>query len=367
MELSIGFLAFLLASASAEFIPSTDTEDGLIAAHILFRHGNRTIEDSIYDSNPYGNESLYAPYGYNQLSKEGKRTEYRLGQMFKERYGSLVGSKYLLDLIEARSTVTERTKMSMLLVLAGLFPPDSELQWEEQLGTIWQPIPYSTYDYDKVLYGRKVCTNYKPAYKKYVKTDEILEILKPYQEMFDYLTEKTGQDIQKAKKAADLYIELITQIAYGYPVEDWFYEYQEAMFNITVLNYRLMAGKKKLKRLSTGYFLQKIIEDTENKILEPNSSTKLYLYAAHEKNIATLLVTLDVFDDSIPTFGSHVFIELHRISGVYGFKFYYQNYKQAEAVLLKIPGCEEFCPLATFKTIVADWIPESDDYCELDV
>lgn len=46
----------------------------------------------------------------------------------------------------------------------------------------------------------------------------------------------------------------------------------------------------------------------------------MFLYSAHETNIALLLVTLDIFDDQIPTFGSYVIIEVHRVDGVYGFK-----------------------------------------------
>lgn len=39
-------------------------------------------------------------------------------------------------------------------------------------------------------------------------------MLEPYQEMFDYVTEKSGLEIQKAKKAADLYIELLIQVSW---------------------------------------------------------------------------------------------------------------------------------------------------------
>ncbi|ENN80100.1 hypothetical protein HUJ04_013057 [Dendroctonus ponderosae] len=356
------FVAFLAsASASCLSLPPR-TENTLVLVHTLFRHGNRTIEDNIYPTNPYGNESFYAPYGYYQLTKEGRKTEFKIGAALRERYGSFLGSEYNINLIDARSTVANRTKMSMLLVLASLFPPTGELVWNEDL--LWQPIPYNTFDNDKELYGRKVCSNYKKAYKKLIKTDAVLEQLEPYQEMFDYVSEHSGLEIQKAKKASDLYVELLTQKAYGYPLEDWFYTYEKEMLRITMLSYRLMAGTTKLKRLSTGYFLRKVIEDTETRIVNPHSPTKLYLYSAHEKNIANLLVTLDLFDDALPAFGSYIIIEVHLIDGVYGFKFFYQNYKEAEPVLLTIPGCADFCPVETFKGIVSDFLPE-DSYCEL--
>ncbi|XP_066150276.1 venom acid phosphatase Acph-1-like [Euwallacea fornicatus] len=364
LVLLVPVLACLLVSPMANSACVLGEPEGLVLTHILFRHGNRTIEDNIYDTNPYGNESFWEPYGYDQLTQEGRRTEYNLGQAFRKRYDDLLGPDYHYDKIEARSTITDRTKMSLMLVLASLFPPTNKFDWNDNLK--WHPVPFSTFDYDKELYGRKVCTNYDTWYKKYVKTDEVLALLKPYQDMFDYVTTKSGKEIQKAKKVAKLYIEMLAQSFYGYPLEDWFYTYEQQLFNVTVLNYRLMAGKKKLKRLSTGYLLRKIIQDTESRISDVDSPTKMFLYSAHEKNIATLLVTLDMFDDMIPTFGSYVLMEVHRIDGVHGFKFYYQNYIEAEPKLLVMPGCEEFCPFDTFKELVADFLPEDDAYCELD-
>lgn len=252
--------------------------------------------------------------------------------------------------------------MSILLVLASLFPPTKDLLWKDDL--IWQPVPYNTFDYDKELEGRKVCTNYKDAFDKLEKSDEVKKEMKPYQEVFDYLSNKTGDKIQKPKKVADLYVELLTQAAYGYPLPEWMGKYSEQMYNLTMYTYNLMAYNKELRKLSSGYFLRKIIDDTEYLIKNPNSPTKMYLYAAHEKNIATLLVTLEVFNDQIPTFGSYVTMEVHKINNVYGFKFYYQNYRAQEPMLLKIPGCNDFCQLSTFKNFVSKYIPD-DDECDL--
>lgn len=77
-----------------------------------------------------------------------------------------------------------------------------------------------------------MCTNYKTKYKKYVKTEEVLEMLEPYQEMFDYVSEKTGLEIQKAKKAADLYIELLVQVSWMVQLNFFL----ESIIKITVLH-----------------------------------------------------------------------------------------------------------------------------------
>lgn len=44
----------------------------------------------------------------------------------------------------ARSTDFDRTKMTALLVLAGIYPPPTVQKWDEDLN--WMPIPY---DFEK--------------------------------------------------------------------------------------------------------------------------------------------------------------------------------------------------------------------------
>lgn len=55
--------------------------------------------------------------------------------------------------------------------------------------------------------------------------------------------------------------------------------------------------------------------DTDNK--------KIYLYSAHENNLAVQLLLLDVFYPHVPPFGSYIIYELHKINGIYGFKVSY--------------------------------------------
>lgn len=64
---------------------------------------------------------------------------YEVGQSLKKRYGAFLGDLYTPGLIEARSSDYARTKASLLLVLAGLFPPVSVEEWNDSLQ--WQPIP----------------------------------------------------------------------------------------------------------------------------------------------------------------------------------------------------------------------------------
>lgn len=356
------FLALIVTFVTTHSIPPVGSDsDELLLVHVLFRHGNRAIEDNIYTGNPYGDESFYQPFGYGQLTNEGKRTEYKIGQELRSRYDSFLGDEYNINLIDARVDGANRTKMSLLMVTASLFPPSGDLLWNNSIN--WQPVPYNTYDVDKELAGHKVCTNYKKDYKKLIKTDEIQAKLVQYQDMFEYVSNHTLLDISKPKKASDLYGELLTQQLYGYPLEDWTNKYIAQLKQITLDNYGFMTYKKKLKRVISGFLIRKIIADTESKISDL-PQTKMYLYSGHEKNVASLLSTLGFsLPDTIP-FGGYVLIEVHRIDGIYGIKLYYQNYAEEDPTLMTIPGCSEFCPLDDFKNIVSDYIPDDTD-CEL--
>lgn len=69
--------------------------------------------------------------------------------MLRQKYGSFLGDIYTPDLVKAYSTDFDRTKMTALLVLAGLFPPSKSQKFNENLS--WMPIPYN-YDKDKYDY-----------------------------------------------------------------------------------------------------------------------------------------------------------------------------------------------------------------------
>lgn len=77
----------------------------------------------------------------------GKRRGYQLGKFIRQRYGSqglnLISSLYIHDEILVRSTDKDRTKMMSLVAMAAVYPPELEQQWDEGIGKIWQPVPYT--------------------------------------------------------------------------------------------------------------------------------------------------------------------------------------------------------------------------------
>jgi len=59
--------------------------------------------------------------------------------MLRQRYNNFLGSTYYPRDIYAVSTDIDRTKMSLQLMLAGLYPPDTAQLWNPDLP--WLAIP----------------------------------------------------------------------------------------------------------------------------------------------------------------------------------------------------------------------------------
>lgn len=73
----------------------------------------------------------------------GKLLEYDLGKWVRQRYADLLmGKPYRYDRILVNSSDVDRTLMSAELFLAGMFPPDVEEMWTNEIR--WQPIPVHT-------------------------------------------------------------------------------------------------------------------------------------------------------------------------------------------------------------------------------
>lgn len=69
---------------------------------------------------------------------------FTLGKSLRKRYNKFLGEIYTPETVLAQSTDFDRTKMSVLLALAGLFPPAESQKWSDQLN--WLPIPF---EYDR--------------------------------------------------------------------------------------------------------------------------------------------------------------------------------------------------------------------------
>lgn len=68
---------------------------------------------------------------------------YKLGQYLGKRYAGFLGKSPNSE-VYIRSSGSDRCLQSVQLVMAGLYPPTHRWQWDNDLGTVWQPFPIQT-------------------------------------------------------------------------------------------------------------------------------------------------------------------------------------------------------------------------------
>lgn len=77
----------------------------------------------------------------NVITKTGKKRAYQLGQILRNRYDSFLGDVFYQPNVYAQSTMIARTKTSLQLVHAGLYPPAEIQIWNPLLP--WQPMDFT--------------------------------------------------------------------------------------------------------------------------------------------------------------------------------------------------------------------------------
>ncbi|XP_019870445.1 venom acid phosphatase Acph-1 isoform X2 [Aethina tumida] len=300
-----------------ELKPMSDQEASTLRlVHILFRHGDRTnVSRHSYPNDPFKNET-YHPFGPGELTKKGKIKSLRLGKALRERYDKFLGKDWNSEVVEAWSSDTGRSKMTLLLVLARLFPPQEEEILEEGLN--WQPIPYShkPLSKDNMFFGI-INPNFKKLYSDYEQGNEVQTTMNDYKDIIEFIKLHAGYKNPTLFDMFALYGTLLTQ---------------------------------------------KVVDECKLKISgKMNENRKIYLYSGHDVNIGHLLNTLEVYKPHIPPYNAYFIFELHEIEGVYGVKLFYQDYSSREPQLLQLPGCEDFCPFDQFVNAIKEYFPEKNE------
>ncbi|XP_030762850.1 venom acid phosphatase Acph-1-like isoform X2 [Sitophilus oryzae] len=297
----------------------------------------------------------------------GKVTEYNLGYELRNRFDSFLETSWNINYVDTRSTDVNRTKMSAELVLASLYPARLSQIWSS---LFWLPIPYNYYPYteDKEIYPWGACSTYwNSLVNSAMSSSNISTYFSTrYKKMITIMEAYTDITIT-AYSAYTLYFGFATQDELGLTLEDWTsLVYPEPLHSAAVDFYYINTNTTALRRISAGYLLKKILSDTADKIngtISP-STRKVFLYSAHELNVASMLLSLEVYNvTTIAPYGSYVLFELHEIDEVYGIKLFYQFYEEDDPVPVKLTGCDYFCPYDTFYSLVEDLLPESDSDC----
>uniref|UniRef100_A0A6P7FGS5 acid phosphatase n=1 Tax=Diabrotica virgifera virgifera TaxID=50390 RepID=A0A6P7FGS5_DIAVI len=345
------------------YIYDTDT---LLLVTALFRHGNRTVERTQYErypNDPY-KDLDYFPTGIGQLTKNGRKRAFQIGRRLRKRYRQFLGDVFYPEIVAAQSTNLDRTKMTLELVLAGLFPPSKDDEISKELQG-WQPISfnYLPLAQDPALMPY-FCPKFKTEYKKAVQSPNNKLVFGRNNKIFKYISDNTGVNVTDFEAVNRVFLGFQAKEDLGLKLPDWLKSiYPDPMDKMSAKYYYQLTGTNELKKMFAGNFLQQVLENIKRKMAANDGKfgKKIYLYSAHEFNVAALLASLGVYNNHTPNYGSYIIIELHVKGGVPGIKLFWENWDGRGPTLLKLSGCQTLCPLTKFVELISNIVPEEGE------
>ncbi|CAK1588911.1 unnamed protein product [Parnassius mnemosyne] len=349
----------------------------LLLAFVVNRHGERTPDaDELSLSNEQEKlKELTSIEGLEGLTNLGKRTAFQIGKFIRQRYGSeglkLLSNIYLQDEISLRSTNKERTKMTAEVAMAGLYPPEAAQQWDDGLGKVWQPVPYTAVPLaEDYLRYYSNCKKFKQLMEK-AKKESIHNEFAEFSDLIPTLKTETGRNFTENPLLFQTINDLFrSQVALGLGVPQWAKPLLTRLSEASRLAYRLYYKTDEMKKIGGGVLLNDFIS-AANEIIAGKTVTKRFrLYSAHDFNIGALMDVTKVVNSEqiLPEYGSLFAIELYKSKSNGEFTVmpvYLPKAGESEAQYLHFTGCENnnYCNYKHFADISKKYLlPEKEFY-----
>ncbi|KAJ8721048.1 hypothetical protein PYW08_006513 [Mythimna loreyi] len=347
----------------------SNEEPELMFALVVNRHGERSpdVDELSLSDQQELILNLTALEGPEGLTNVGKRRAYQIGKYYRQRYGyqghKLISNLYLRDEISIRSTDKERTKMTIQVAMAACYPPEPEQQWDEGLGKLWQPVPYTAVPLSEdYLRYYSNCQRFKTLMAE-AKRDSLNEEFAPFLDLIPLLKNKTGVDFAENPLMFEALYDLYrSTISLGLDIPEWAKPLLPRLSEAGRLAYRLYFRNNEMKKLGGGILLNTFVQAGNDLIAGKQVSQRLRLISGHDFNIGALMDVASVQNDqTIPEYGSVFALELYRYrsTGVYTvLPVYLPKAGESSALHLRIKGCDEshHCSFSKFKEMTKKFL-----------
>ncbi|XP_014208120.1 venom acid phosphatase Acph-1-like [Copidosoma floridanum] len=325
---------------------------------VIFRHGDRTATPyEWYPNDPY-NETIYEPFGRGQLTSRGKARAYNLGQVLKKKYEKLLGEDYSPNVLFAYSTNVDRTKMSLQLVLAGMYPPKGPFHWSDTVE--WMPIPvYHNFDSFDFLWTAYYCPKFEIIWNNTLALPSVQKQLKEYSSFIKYLSKTTGLP-DDPHMGARLFEIMHSQKNLGYEYPSWCNdEVYEKLKEISAFRYDVYSYTDQMKRIAVGPTIRRFLRNIKTNDGQP--SPKIYLYGGHDDNVATLMRTHKFTSPNparSPDYSSAFIMEKLRGRDLQTYiRLLYYPGEGDEFQVMQLKNCNKECPLSRYLKIMRPVLP----------
>ncbi|KAK6165528.1 hypothetical protein SNE40_022442 [Patella caerulea] len=336
-------------------IYNADPEGELKLVLAIFRHGDRA-PIGIYPKDDNGKDKW--PLGLGQLTQKGHQDAYDLGKFFWTRYGKQLKLKQVYKAnspeLHIRSTSINRAKQSALYFLAGFY--NLVIDKAEELISP-DHIPFTPESQDQLL-SMTSCPKEEELRRNYLTTSKKFKKFNGNNDMkmlFQTISRMAGYrddpvDMGKFGKIADA---VYCELKHNMPQPDVIKQNLDILmewFNTSRRYYG--PSTPEIIRIKTGPLVSKMVQSIENKVTDPDSRDKLFLYSAHDTNVISLLSGLGCFNDIQPPYSSAVILELRKVEAMYYIHVLYRNDSSVDPYPFSVPGCgdeNKKCALSDFK------------------
>ncbi|XP_042898332.1 testicular acid phosphatase homolog isoform X5 [Parasteatoda tepidariorum] len=330
----------------------------LLLVQVLFRHGDRAPL-RLYPTDP--NPVSIWPGGLGALTKLGKLQLYVLGQQLRYMYRDFLTTNPIE--INVNSSEYDRCLESTESFLASFYAPTDEFKFSRNVD--WQPLPVHSVpkEIDKDLDTGSFCPTTDAEEKRIINSPDGQAYIAKHKEMFDYLTFYSGTPITDWITAYYLFDTLFVENKYNLTIPVWAHKYWDELQEVYDESYYWWYKSYLMKRLRGGPLMKKLIEIMNEKIDGKLPDLKFQIFSTHDDNLALLLEIFDIFPLKLPPYASTLLFELYRGTDNANFvRLLYLNSTEPELGnqtphILKLHGCEEYCPLEFFTKSAQPFFP----------
>lgn len=331
---------------------------------LLYRHGDRTPSHT-FPNDPY---RYRWTEGMEMLTRLGMEQHYDFGKYLRKRYQNFLPEDYKFNDTLVRSTDNDRTILSAVAQLRGLYPKTYASKGAYPF-TDLIPIHTVPKTYDQVMKMSSPCPVYKKLWLEMKKSSLWAKYEAENRIFFAELAAVSGYSYVGLMRSFYIGDVVNVWLCHNLTLPSWVTpDVIVKLESMLDLKQYLRYYTQEMQRLRGGPLLglmtQRILAKISGTSLDQRRL--LYSYSAHDSTLSAFLSVLGIFNRRKPPYVACVFVELHGVENSskvddHFLRFYYRNNTSQPPMLLTVPGCEADCPLGTFLTLIKDKVPADID------